>query len=105
MSTLAIIARVQLTEDSAPKYIEGAKKLIEPTLKEPGCEVYGMAVDIQDPTVVWISEQWTSQAHLDAHLKTPHIQEFIAYSSTLDVVSMDARQYAVSSVGDVVLPD
>ncbi len=105
MSKIAIIACVDLTAESAPLYIEAAKGLIEPTRAEPGCDYYGMAVDISDPTKLWISEEWSSQEALNAHLKTQHIQDFIAYSATLDIKGMDARQYEVSSVGPVVIPE
>lgn len=102
---LAIIAKVELAAEDADRYIEAAQSLVAPTLKEKGCLVYGMARDICEPNVVWISEQWESQADLDAHLRTGHIRDFIAMSSTLKVLSMDARQYEVKSVGPVVMPE
>lgn len=105
MSSIAIIACVSLTQESAPKYIEAAKALIEPTRAEPGCEFYGMAVDIADPTKVWISEQWSSLDLLNAHLQTDQIRDFIAYSATLEVLDMDARQYDVSGIGPVIIPE
>ena len=105
MSRLAIIARVQLTAEDAPKYIEGAKKLIEPTRSEPGCELYGMAVDFDDPTIIWISEQWESKAHLDDHLRTAHVQEFLGVAANLSILDMEARQYTVSELGSVEMPE
>lgn len=105
MSKIAIIACVSLTEDSAPKYIEGAKALIGPTRAESGCELYAMALDVTDPTKVWISEQWSSQAHLDAHLKTEHVQAFLAQAAELDILDLDARRYDVSGIGPVVMPE
>lgn len=102
---LAIIAKVELSATDADRYIEAARSLVAPTLKERGCLLYGMARDICEPNVVWISEQWESQADLDAHLRASHIRDFIATVSTLDVLSMDARQYELNSVGAVVMPE
>jgi quinol monooxygenase YgiN len=105
MTTLAIIARVELAEGDAEKYIEGARKLVAPTRQEAGCELYGFGVDPNEPNVVWISEQWASKAHLDDHLRAPHVQEFMAFAATLDIRAMDARQYTVDTVGTVELPE
>ncbi|EED36236.1 antibiotic biosynthesis monooxygenase domain protein [Luminiphilus syltensis NOR5-1B] len=105
MNTLAIIARTELSAEDAPKYVEAARKLIEPTRKEAGCEMYAMAVDICDPNVIWISEQWASKQHLDDHLRAPHILEFLQTVGGLDIKSLDARQYSVSAMGPVEMPE
>jgi quinol monooxygenase YgiN len=105
MSKLAVIACITLTEDSAPRYVEAARAVIEPTRAEPGCERYAMGVDITDPTKVWVSEQWASQAALNDHLQTAHVQAFLAQLAELEIVDIDARQYEVSSVGPVVMPE
>jgi len=44
--------------------------------EEPGCLDYRFAVDIDDPLVVRIFEQWASAEALDAHFATPHFQAF-----------------------------
>jgi quinol monooxygenase YgiN len=102
---LAIIARVELAAGDADAYIDAAKPLVVPTLQEPGCQWYAMARDICDPNVVWISEQWESQETLDTHLRTQHIKDFLEVVSALTVVSMEPRQYEVTSVGPVVMPE
>ncbi len=102
---LAIIARVELSKEDADAYVEAATKLVAPTREEPGCQFYGMARDICEPHIVWISEQWDSKEHLDAHLRAPHIQDFLTKVSGLNVLSMDDRQYECTSVGPVVMPE
>ena len=64
MSTVSVIVRIQLSAESAPAYAEAAKPVVAATRQEDGCEWYGIAPDVTDPSVVWISEQWASQAHL-----------------------------------------
>jgi len=104
MSKLAIIACISLSKDSAPLYIKGAQALIAPTRAEPGCELYGMAIDVSDPTKVWISEQWASQEALNNHFATDHVKGFLAYVGSLDVLNIETRQYDVTNVGPVVFP-
>ena len=105
MSTVSVIVRIQLSAESAPAYGEAAKAVVAATREEAGCQWYGIATDVTDPCVVWISEQWASQAHLDAHLKTPHVAAFLEACAALEILDMEVRRYEVSSVGDLVMPE
>ncbi len=51
------------------------------THTEDGCLVYAMHQRVDDPLSFAIVECWASQAHLDAHLELPKVQEMIG---TLD---------------------
>ena len=52
--------------------------LIAPTRKETGCLNYDLHVAKDDPSKFLFHENWTSQAHLEAHLKTQHIQVLLS---------------------------
>lgn len=52
--------------------------LIAPTRKEAGCLNYDLHVAKDDSSKFLFHENWTSQAHLDAHLKTAHIQVLLS---------------------------
>mgnify|MGYP003344700505 CR=1 FL=1 len=105
MSTVSVIVRIQLSAESAPAYAEAAKAVVAATRQEDGCEWYGIASDVTDPYVVWISEQWASQAHLDAHLRAPHVAALLEACAALEILDMEVRRYEVSSVGDLVMPE
>ena len=105
MSTVSVIVRIQLSAESAPAYAEAAKAVVAATREEVGCQWYGIAVDVTDPCIVWVSEQWASQADLDAHLKTPHVAAFLEACAALEILDMEVRRYEVSSVGDLVMPE
>ena len=66
MTTVSVMVRIQLSAESAPAYAEASKAVLAATREEAGCQWYGIATDVTDPCVVWISEQWASQAHLGA---------------------------------------
>ena len=102
---LAIIARVELAAEDADAYIEAASRLVAPTRQEPGCQWYAMGRDLCDPNVVWISEQWESKEALDNHLRMQQIKDFLEVASALKILSMETRQYEVTSVGPVVMPE
>ena len=50
------------------------ESLVEPTRAEDGCTTYALHQGVADPALFVFFENWTSQAHLDAHLGTPHLQ-------------------------------
>jgi len=43
------------------------------TRKEAGCILYSFAVDVADPTLLRIYEEWESREALEAHFKQPHM--------------------------------
>ena len=66
---------------------------------EPGCIDYRFAIDIDDPLVVRVFEQWESPDALEAHFAMPH---FLAFSEVmLRAVDgpADFTRYEVSSAG------
>ena len=105
MSTVSVIVRIQLSAESALGYAEAAKPVVVATRQEPGCQWYGIAADVTDSCVIWVSEQWASQADLDAHLKTAHVAEFLTACASLEILDMEVRRYEVASVGDLVMPE
>jgi quinol monooxygenase YgiN len=57
--------------------------LIPPTRKEDGCINYDLHVAPDDPSKFLFYENWTTQAHLDRHAETPHIQNLVARTDEL----------------------
>ncbi|HTZ57869.1 MAG TPA: putative quinol monooxygenase [Acidobacteriaceae bacterium] len=53
--------------------------LVAPTRAEPGCMVYELHFDPEDPAKFMFYEKFASQAALDHHLATPHLQQLQNY--------------------------
>ena len=51
--------------------------LVAPTRKEAGCHNYDLHVLPEDPAKFLFHENWTSKAHLDAHLQSAHIKALL----------------------------
>lgn len=73
---LVVSGKVRVRSESREAAIQAGRTMTTSTLAEPGCQEYAFCFDIDDPLVVRIHEEWTSQEALDAHLTTPHFQEF-----------------------------
>jgi len=46
---------------------------IAATRAETGCAAYSYAVDVLDPNLLRISEEWSSEEAIDAHMRAPHM--------------------------------
>ncbi len=58
------------------KELEAAlRAVVPPTHDEHGCLRYAVHRGIEDPASFLVVERWVSKEALDAHLKTPHIQD------------------------------
>ena len=57
--------------------------LVAPTRNEAGCLNYDLHASPEDPAKFLFHENWTSKAHLDAHLANTHIQALLPRVSEL----------------------
>jgi quinol monooxygenase YgiN len=78
------------------------RKAIEGARGEEGCESYSYAVDLLDPDLLRISERWRDRAALDAHMKEPHLLEFIGLVREAKVEAMSVRMYEGASAATLL---
>jgi quinol monooxygenase YgiN len=74
--TVTVVALVKAKPGKEAALKKALLALIPPTRKEKGCLNYDLHQDIEDPSRFIFHENWTSKAHLDAHLNSPHLQAF-----------------------------
>jgi quinol monooxygenase YgiN len=91
--TLRVVAHIKAKpgkEDELKRLLCG---LIEPTHKEAGCleyRLYNNKADARDFTFI---EEWESDAALDAHLATPHLENALSKMPVLLEGEPDIRRY------------
>jgi quinol monooxygenase YgiN len=71
---LTVIARFRAKPGMEPRVRELFFGLTGPTQAEAGCIDYDLHQSIENPREFVFYENWISAAHLDAHLKTAHVQ-------------------------------
>lgn len=91
--TLHVVAhiRVESGHEDAGRAVLTA--LLEPTRREPGCIRYELLQNSSDPGDFTFVEEWESDAALDAHLATPHVQAALARLRPLLGAPPDIRRY------------
>ena len=73
-TTITVVATFQARPGSEVELKKALTGLVVPTREEAGCINYDLHVSPEDPTKFLFHENWTSQAHLNAHLQNTHIQ-------------------------------
>ena len=78
MADLQVVAVITAKTGSEKLVGEALSALVEPTRSEPGCRSYQLFVSAADPATFITVETWDSQADLDAHMQTPHVQQALS---------------------------
>jgi quinol monooxygenase YgiN len=68
--------------------------MIAATRAEAGCAAYNYAVDLRDPNLLLVAEEWASEAAMDEHMQTPHMARLGAALATakIEAIRIDAYQ-------------
>jgi quinol monooxygenase YgiN len=74
--SLTVIAHIRAKPGQESRVRQVLQGLVSPTRAEAGCINYDLHQSKTDPALFVFYENWTSEAHLDAHSKSPHIQSF-----------------------------
>ncbi len=74
-SPLVVIAVIQANPEKVTQLYELLKSLVPITYQEEGCIRYELNVSEDGLTFIF-TEQWTSKPLWDAHMETPHLENF-----------------------------
>jgi quinol monooxygenase YgiN len=66
---------------------------IQATRQEPGCDHYAYGVDLQDPNLLHVSERWSDEAAMDAHMGTPHMAALMGVLGGARIEGMSIKAY------------
>ncbi len=74
--SLTVIAHVRAKPGQESRVRQILENLLAPTRAEAGCINYDLHQSRTDPALFVFYENWESEAHLDAHARSVHIQSF-----------------------------
>jgi quinol monooxygenase YgiN len=74
--SLTVIAHIRAKPGQESRVREILQGLLSPTRTEAGCINYDLHQSQTDPALFVFYENWASEAHLEAHSKSSHIQSF-----------------------------
>ena len=82
---VTVIARIKAKTGEVQRVKEELLKLLAPTRAENGCINFDMHQGAADHSQFLFHENWTSRAHLDAHLQNTHVQVLLPRLNELAV--------------------
>lgn len=71
------------------------------TVKEAGCVYYYTGRDLIEPDLFRLSEGWTDQASLDAHLQTEHFARSMQEMAALTLKDVNLKRFQVTGEEDL----
>ena len=93
---------VNATIKATPETIEAMREAIATmetaSRAEPGCHDYTFSVELNDPSVMRITEKWDDMEALGAHFGMPHMADFQAAMAANPPESVEAKFYEVTEV-------
>jgi quinol monooxygenase YgiN len=81
---------------------EAMARNVDATRAEEGCEHYAYAVDLSDPNLLHVSERWSDEAAIDAHMASPHMGALMAEIGASKVESISIKAYESSFLRNVL---
>jgi quinol monooxygenase YgiN len=91
--TVHVVARI-VAQRGKEKDLESVlRELVAPTRKEKGCVSYRLLVNPKDAADFTLVEEWASDAAIDQHVGTPHLQAALAKAGPLLGAAPDIRRY------------
>jgi quinol monooxygenase YgiN len=84
MTVLTVIARIKTKPGMEKQMQQDLLSLLTPTRSEIGNINFDLLIDINDPNVFILYENWEDRAALDAHFEQPYVKQVLqAYEVTL----------------------
>ncbi len=98
---IVVTGTIELEAANADSAVEHAIEVMRETALEDGCIYYRFYRDLENPALFRVYEEWESDEHLAAHLKTPHIAEFGRRLQEIKVLSRSIKVIDVAGERDL----
>jgi quinol monooxygenase YgiN len=80
---IVVVARIKAKPDQIQRVAQELRALLAPTRAEAGCRNFDMHQSTGDPSLFLFHETWDSEAHLERHFQTPHLQHWLGIMDDL----------------------
>lgn len=95
LTPVRVIARITAQPGKEAELETVLRALIAPTRQESGCISYQLLRHQSDATEFTFVEEWKSDAAIDAHFETSHLQNALAQAAALLACAPDIRRYVI----------
>ena len=91
---IIVTGQVRFAEGEIQRLTPAFRTNIEATRAEAGCARYAYAVDVIDPDLLHVVEEWSDEEAVNAHMNTPHMAELMTAlgSAKIEAISINAYE-------------
>jgi quinol monooxygenase YgiN len=91
---IIVKGEVRFGDGEIARLTPALEKNIAATRAEEGCEGYHYAVDLLDPNLLHVAEQWSGEDAIAAHMQAPHMGELMTAlgSAKIEAMRIDAYE-------------
>ncbi len=91
---IIVTGEVRFAQGEIARLTPAFKLNIQATRAEPGCARYAYAVDLADPNLLHVVEEWSDEEAVNAHMNTPHMAELMTVmgSAQIEAISINAYE-------------
>ncbi len=93
---IVIAGRMKIEPGKLPYALGIIKAVVEQTATESGNVAYRYYADLDDPSTLFIFEEWQSEAALENHFQMPYMIDFLEKIPTLGIVDASVHRYGVN---------
>lgn len=89
---IIVTGQVRFAEGEIQRLTPAFRMNIQATRAEPGCARYVYAVDVADPNLLQVVEEWSDEEAMDAHMNAPHMAELMTAlgSAKIEAITINA---------------
>jgi quinol monooxygenase YgiN len=99
---LVIAGIVKIDPARRDEVVEASIAVMQEARKQPGCISYVISLDLEDPSVLHLFEEWQSDETHRAHVANPHVEAARIRSGNLGMREVTFQRYEIASVGPIV---
>lgn len=90
---LTVVVRLRAKPGEEQRVEGELSALLAPTRAEPGCINFDLHRSEDDPSLFLVHENWESEAHLNEHFRTPHIEAWLAVADSVLAEPMELTRW------------
>ena len=95
---IVVNAIIESTESDILAMKDAIQEMETQSRKESGCNDYTFSVEVSNPNVIRVTEQWNDMTALNAHFAEPHMAVFQAAMAANPPISVSAKFYEATEV-------
>lgn len=91
--SVIVAGTVRVPPQNIDRFRPHMETMLAKSRAEDGCIAYSYAVDVEDPGLIRVFEEWRDEAALQAHFATPHLAEWRSVWPQFEVTDRQLSLY------------